>query len=135
MSPSSTARSEYSDYLKEKRRRLIALSEAEQARSKAKLEYNLIDIDEEIRQFETNPPPHGLPTVEDLTRASKHVQNLETQIESLDQMVNQPGIGESMRPLIEGMLRPMFVSQLETATEYRTRVQNALEETPQEAGN
>jgi len=134
MSPCNLDRAPYGEFLKEKRRRLIAVSEAEHARIKAKLEYNLIDIDEEIRQFETAAADQR-PSVEDLSRATQAVQALEAQIESLDQMSNQPGIGDIMRPLIEGMLRPLLTTQLEAAEKYRTRIQTALEETPQEAGS
>lgn len=133
MSPKQD-RADYGKYLQEKRRRMQVYFEADQARIKAKFELNIIDVEEEIRQFETAPPSpsYGRPTVEDLTRATKAVQNLESQLEALETMGQTPGIGDAMKPLIEGMLRPMLVTHLESAEQYRTHIQAALEETPEE---
>ncbi len=126
MSPNQD-RTDYRKYLEEKRRRMQVYFDADQARSKAKFELNIIDVEEEIRQFDTAPPgpAYSRPSVEDLTRATKQVQALESQLEAIEHMITEPGIGEAMRPLIEGIMRPMITAQLESAEDYRTRIQPA----------
>lgn len=122
-------RMEYVEYLQEKRRTLIAIRAAKIALAEAECDSDLVDMDEQIRQTERSPasPPREL-TVEELTRATKAVQQLESQLESLDVMVREPGLGEALRPLIEGMMRPMLAGQLEHAESYRSRIQAELEE-------
>ncbi len=127
----SPKRDGYMEYLQLKRTSLVAICDAKQALADAECNSDLIDIDEQLRQCAAHPGPGAKPTVDELSRATKTVQQLESQIESLDTMTKDSGLGEAMRPLIDGMMRPMLATQLERAEEYRSEIQKALEETPQ----
>ncbi len=85
--------------------------------------------------FDPYGPPWS-PKVEDLAKAQESLQNLEMQIETLGQLDEGPA-AEYLRPLINGMYLPMLQTQLDSAREYRDRIQKRMEDQAQteEAGS
>ncbi len=74
--------------------------------------------------------PYGpwSPSVEDLTKATDAVQNLELQLEKLESMDFNGPMGEFLGPLVDGMYGPMLQQQLTGAREHRDRIQKRMEE-------
>lgn len=125
------SREKYREFLEEKRRRLHALCDAAKA-------YLCLETDQEIEELskpEEAPDkrtfdPYGpwSPKVEDLAKASEAVQNLESQLEKLEDLGDDPHVRQFMGPIVDGMYRPMIQQQLDGAREHRDRIQKRMEE-------
>lgn len=132
MTPTSREeqREAHSGYLQERRRLLQARLEARIAAEQHDTNMELLDIDEQLRQMDAHEAARPAATLEELTRAATRVQQIESQIAQLDQMVTGPA-AEIFRPMVEGMVRPTLAAQLEQAEQYRADIQRELEEANQ----
>ncbi len=125
------SREQYTEYLREKKRRLDALCDAAKAYLSVEMDQEIEELSKPVEvpdmksfdQYMYGPKP----TVEDLARASEVVQNLEMQMEKLGELGDGPA-AEYLRPLIDAMYLPMLQHQLDNVREHRDRIQKRMEE-------
>jgi hypothetical protein len=84
---------------------------------------DIADQLEHIRTFQAQPRP--VPTLEDMERAQREVEQAQTLIDALDKMIES--LPEASRDFLDAAQRPMLQSNLERAQAWLSQIQQAIE--------